>query len=291
VTVRTDTEQSHRTRIEGVLAYIEERLDDDLELDELARVAGFSGYHFHRIFKGLVGESVARYVRRLRLERAAFRLRHATTPVVHLALEAGYDSHEAFTRAFRGHFGVAPSRFRAHGGVPAPVPPAPASGDPSRPDRIEFRAPRRVAVLRHVGPYLDSLATWERLLAWAERRGLPRSDRMAGICRDDPDVTPAHRLRYDACLLLDEREAVEPGEGDPTVRELPGGRFAVFRHEGPYEELAALYESWLGGWLPRSGYEARDVPCLELYHRSPFDTGDPRAYETDVLVPVERARR
>src|ERR1017187_9684083 len=111
--MRHGTQESYQERILRVLVYIQTHLDDPLTLDDLAGVACFSPYHFHRIFRGLVGEPVAEHLRRLRLERAAGRLKFTDRQVIDIALDAGYDSHEAFTRAFRANFGRPPSIYRA----------------------------------------------------------------------------------------------------------------------------------------------------------------------------------
>lgn len=96
--MRRATLYDYKRRMQKVLGHIQLHLDDPLPLDELAGVASFSPYHFHRVFRGMVGEPVKEYVRRLRLERAAMRL-HAGAAVTEVAFEAGYESHEAFTRA------------------------------------------------------------------------------------------------------------------------------------------------------------------------------------------------
>ncbi len=110
--MRVETELSYSERILKVLVHIQQHLDDEIPLEELARVAHFSAYHFHRIFKGIVGESVKEHIRRLRLERAAFRLIRTDQPVTTVAFDAGYEAHEAFTRAFRTMFNTSPSGFR-----------------------------------------------------------------------------------------------------------------------------------------------------------------------------------
>src|SRR5262249_31553230 len=110
--MRPQTERTYQERILRVLVHIQQHLDEALPLEDLARVACFSPYHFHRIFEGMVGESVKEHTRRLRLERAAFRLKFTDQPVSCIASEAGYEAHDSFTRAFRAMFGEAPSQFR-----------------------------------------------------------------------------------------------------------------------------------------------------------------------------------
>ena len=101
--------------IEDVKRYIREHIHEPLERERLAEVAGFSIPHFHRVFTAHVGESAASYVRRLRLERAARKLRMGAVDITEVALAAGYDSHAAFSRAFRQQFGMSPSEFRQLG--------------------------------------------------------------------------------------------------------------------------------------------------------------------------------
>jgi len=274
------TEADYRERIVRTLLHIQAHLDEPLELEELARVACFSPYHFHRIFRGLVGEPVQEHVRRLRLERAASCLKLHDQTVTDLAFGAGYESHEAFTRAFHTMFGMSPAQFRAaHRDAPesaSGVHYNDASGyhppDYGAPPPVEIKAlaPQRVVFLRHTGPYDQVGATWGRLSAWAGLRGLfGPATRMIGICNDDPCITPPEKLRYDAAITVN--RPVQP-EGDIGVTEIAGGEYATLLHKGPYENLGRSYGLLLGAWLPKSGRELRDAPCFETYLNSPQGT-------------------
>lgn len=114
------TRHDYQARVVRVLRHIQEHLDGALDLQELARVACFSSFHFHRVFAAMTGETIADHVRRLRLERAAMQLRSSPRPVIQVALDAGYQAHEAFTRAFKAAFGVSPAQFR-HASQPEPL--------------------------------------------------------------------------------------------------------------------------------------------------------------------------
>jgi AraC family transcriptional regulator len=271
------TAESYQERILRVLVHIQGRLDEPLELDELARVACFSPFHFHRVFRALTGEGVHEYVRRLRLERAAQRLKLQEQPVTQIAFEAGYESHEAFTRAFHAMFGKSPSEFREPRGYQPP--------DYGAPPPVELKtlAPQTVVFLRHVGPYQQVGATWGRLAMWAGMRGLigPAS-RFLGISWDDPEITPPDRLRYDAAITL--AGPIQP-EGEFGITELAGGEYATLLHKGPYENLSATYRLIFGAWLPLSGRELRDVPCFELYLNSP-QNARPEDLLTVIHVPI-----
>ncbi len=104
--------REHSECIEDVKRYIREHINERLDRDVLAEVAGFSVPHFHRIFTAQTGESIAVYVRRVRLERAGRKLRVGAVDITEVALAAGYDTHAAFGKAFKQQFGFSPSEFR-----------------------------------------------------------------------------------------------------------------------------------------------------------------------------------
>jgi AraC family transcriptional regulator len=110
-----DSMQDYTEPVQTAQRYVREHLRERLDRRVLAEVAGFSVPHFHRIFTAHTGESVAAYVRRVRLERAARKLRMGAVDITEVALAAGYDSHAAFGKAFKGQFGYSPSEFRSLG--------------------------------------------------------------------------------------------------------------------------------------------------------------------------------
>jgi len=295
--MRTLTLNDYKRRLLRVLVHIQQHLDEPLPLERLAEVACFSPYHFHRVFKGMVGESVKEYVRRLRLERAASRLKLGSASVVDIALEAGYDSHEAFTRSFRNAFGRSPSRFRlVRRRVP---PPAPSGVHYDESITMRFRTlnrggsmkveikqlkPMRAAFMRHVGPYDEVGETWDRFLTLMGKDGyLGGNPMMFGICHDDPEVTPRVKIRYDACLSVDEDFAPT---GDIGVQTVAGGRYAMTTHAGPYNQLGKTYAEFLGQWMPRNGHELRNAPCFEIYVNDPYST-PPEELLTDIYAPLQ----
>ncbi len=103
---------THEKQIDGVKKYIREHIDEPLTREVLADIAGFSVPHFHRVFTRDTGENIASYVRRVRLERAARKLRFGAVDITQVALAAGYNTHTAFSRAFKQQYGLSPSEFR-----------------------------------------------------------------------------------------------------------------------------------------------------------------------------------
>lgn len=291
------TKSGYQERLNRVLDHMERHLDEELALDALAEVACFSPYHFHRIFSGMVGEGVAAHLRRLRLERAANRLSFTQLPVTDIALNAGYDSPEAFSRAFKGLFELSPVRYRElalAGGLP------PASGRSHlalcRADQliqegkltmeatIKDLPELNVAYVRHVGPYEQCETAWEAVCAWAAPKGLlgPKSA-FIGLCHDDPEITPPDKIRYDACLTVP--QGVEP-EGQVGVKTIGGGRYAMALHKGPYANLAATYAWLCGVWAAENGGELASEPSLEFYLNDPQRT-PPEELLTEVYVRLE----
>ena len=274
------------------MLHIQDHLEDEPSLDQLARLSHFSPYHFHRIFSAFVGESVFKHIRRLRLEAAARRLRQTDRSVTEIALEAGYGAHEAFTRAFKAMFGVSPSRFRKDGGAAAPAPrfgavepgtPLLAGGGLMK-VKIERTDAMRIAFIRHLGPYDAVGPVFERLVDWAWANDLFGSDTLVlGVCHDDPDITPVDEIRYDAAITVD--GGFEP-DGDVGVAELAAGDHAVAFHEGPYAELGVAYRWLYGQWLPTSGREPADGPPFEVYLNNPEDT-PPDELITEIHIPLK----
>ena len=278
--MRATTFEEYQQRLARVVEHIESDLSAGLVVDDLARIANFSPFHFHRVFRGMVGETVKAYVKRLRLERAAFALNYTDRTVTDVALDAGYESHEAFTRAFRGRFGCAPRDFRSS-----------PTGQRSRafvPDEpacdVEVRTSDelRVAYVRSVGPWESIAAAFETLYGFLGRKGIAVEGGALGISYDDPVVTDPAKLRFDAAAPV---SADVEGEGEVKVRTIAGGPHAVTRYRGPYMEMHASYVELVGRWFPRSGHEPADAGCLEFYLNDPHST-PPEDLLTEIWVPI-----
>lgn len=274
-----------RERIERARRLIESRLEEEVPLENLAAAACASVYHFHRVFRGLTGETVREYARRLRLERAAHRLTHGRDDILTIALHCGYDSHEAFTRAFKRHFAVSPSEYRSEGRAARTTPEDPAMTPPID-VRIEEFPRRRIAFVRHDGPYEGVGEAWGALMKWGWLKMLFGKAATFGLCYDDPDVTPAERLRYEACMVVSEKTRVKhPVE----LREMPAMTCAVTLHAGPLNEIGTAYARLfahvasepIGGrrWL------LGDPPSLERYLCDPRKVR-PQDMRTEICMPV-----
>ncbi len=275
-----------------VLVRVQSRLDEDLSLGSLSRLAGLSRFHFEREFTRDTGETVKQYTQRLRLERAAFRLLLQSASILDVALDCGFRSHETFTRAFRRRFGLSPRDYRRHGlpgerrgrrrAPPATVDLAYALSA----TRVVVLADVHVAFVRHVGPYesVDD-GLWAELSDWARRRRLPEPHVLMGIGHDAPGITPPEKLRFDAALRVPAEFAARGRIGHQIVE---GGAFAFTTHVGPYATLPSAYEEVFPRAAGLRGYRMVGLPCVEVYHttvmRSRFAFN-----HTDIAIPVARA--
>lgn len=263
------------------MQYIETHCGDAIDVSALASLASISPFHFHRVFSSHVGEPVLAYIRRLRLEKAAWRLLFLDSSVTDVSTLVGYSSSAAFTRAFRAHFGTTPRKFvrgildgRGATDEPALLPAGP-----------EYRRIPAMQVIgvKRLGAY--DRAPWE---AWAALRGYLgthpaiRAGTRIGIPLDWPELTPVHRRRYEACVAGE----LAP-EGQFFRKQVGGGSYAVFTHHGPYQGLQASHEAIYRHWVPRTGITLRAGPAFHIYLDEENGHGDPARLRTEICVPVE----
>jgi AraC family transcriptional regulator len=285
----TDSTSAYTKRFEAVLRYIDTNLEGDLSVDALSRVANFSKFHFHRQFAAYVGVPVARYVQLMRLRRAARRLasRESCT-VLDAALDAGFDSPEAFSRAFRRVFGMAPGAFRQRPSwavwSATFVVPYLSRKLTMQVQIVNFEE-TRVAALEHCGPPGLLNESVRKFIDWRKQGGQSplASSRTFGVPRSNPDTTPEEAFRFDICGEIDEPVAAN----DYGVRALtiPGGRCAVVRHTGSTDHIGETIYPVYRDWLPESGEELRDHPLffhyLSVFPETPLDQ-----WQTDIYIPL-----
>ncbi len=161
---------------------------------------------------------------------------------------------------------------------------SPSASEDQMDVRIKRMQPMRLAFMRHMGPYDQVGPLWEKFLVFAMRNGmLVPNMQMLGVPHDDPRVTPAEKLRYDACITVN--ASFEPRD-EVGVQEIHGGDYAVVTHRGSYDGLGDVYDTLIGSWLPSSGREPGDGPAFEIYRNSPRDT-PPAELITDIFVPLQ----
>jgi len=273
--------------VNKALWIVETRLGREVSVDDVAEAAGLSRFHLSRMFALNVGQSIMRYARGRRLSEAARALAAGAPDILVVALDHGYGSHEAFTRAFRDQFGVTPEEVRARGDV----------------DHIELVEPVRMntATIAPPAPRFETAPA--RIIAGMserhERAGAP------GIPLQWQKFAPhlgaipgaAHGfVTFGVCTNYDDDGGFDylAGVEMEHIRDLPSGftvlrlaptRYAVFTHVGHVATIAATWGAAWGQWLPSSGEKAADAPMFERYdHRFNPMTGQG---ECEVWIPLE----
>lgn len=297
------TNEKYEEAILSTLIHIQTHLENDLNLDTLAERVGFSAYHYHRIFRDIIGEPVKEYVRRLRIERAAYRLKVSEETILHIALDAGFKTHESFTRAFTRQFHITPnvfrnnylraSRERKKQARPKYIADYNVKAVPtSRQVRLEHVRPIIVAFVRHIGPY-DKLLDpdspmsllWDELFEWGNANKLINADSLLiGIPQDDPSITSPQKQRFDICVQIPEFRNPSGHIGCQTIS---AGMFGVSRHYGSFDNLAEAYLHIYDSLVTPGKYNLRTQTPFEVYSYSQVK-GDIRIHFTDVYLPVEK---
>jgi AraC family transcriptional regulator len=277
-------------------------LGQPLGLEDVSRAAGFSPFHFHRIFKALLGEPLNQFVKRQRLERALHLMSHAPgRSLTDVALDCGFASSSDFSRSFKQHFGQPPSvfdldsfrqsrseeleRVLASQAGTSGLTTLPAGANPDGFEaRLRDLPARTVAYIRVLDPYRAGVvqAACERLLDWAIDRGLA-DGQWLGYMWEEPEIVALPHCRYDAALVVDD---VEPA-GEIGRFEFAPMRVAEVVVKGDLA-LEARAIDWLyKTWLPRSGYVPDDQPAFESWIGRPYAHGNDY-FEIACQLPVRR---
>jgi AraC family transcriptional regulator len=264
-------------RIDRVLDHLRRNLDRPVSLDELAEVACFSKFHFHRIFSAVSGETVNECTNRLRIEKAARLLRLSRRTLTDIALECGFSSPAAFSRAFRLAYDTTPSQFRKTGeirnskirkelstGQDYVLPMSAEEKRAAFPVRIVDLPERQIAYIRVTNAFemdrvVDAIAT---VIDWARGQGIYADGTLFGMTMDDPDVTPAHLYRYEVCLAS--TAPFECAEGMSRLT-LPAMRYAVTSVSGDLRMVATAWDYLIREWLINSDWEPAPAPALEIF--------------------------
>lgn len=273
----------YEARLERVLDYIHDHLTDDLDIAVLADVACLSQYHWHRIYRGVTGETLANTVRRLRLHRAAGELLVTRRAIPDIAETWGYSDVAAFTRAFAAAYGMPPGRYRETGQLHAfEVRNRTKEFSMQNVDIVDIEAIPTIG-LPHKGAYMTIGRGFDKLWGLLNARGLVRGmPRILALYYDDPNLMTEADLKSFACVSLPhDVDVVAPLE----TRVIEGGTYAVMTHKGPYAELHTSYDALYGGWLPQSGRQVRDAPAFEEYLNDPRSTA-PSELLTRIYLPL-----
>ncbi|RKG35502.1 helix-turn-helix domain-containing protein [Acinetobacter guerrae] len=257
-------------KLQRVCTYIQHHLDDELSLQVLSDVAGLSRFHFHRIFAAHLGISVMKYRQMLRLKRASFRLAfNKDIKVIEIALDSGFDSPEAFTRAFKRSFDQTPRAFRTEPNWQnwhmKFVYFTPKSELDMNVNIIE-RPLEKIAYISHRGSPEKVFETAAKFIEWRKRTGLSpvRTSATYGIPFSDPEQTPEQEFRFDIAGSIN--KSIDQNDDGIEMGEIPAGRYAMVRHLGSHDQIRDSVYFLFRNWLPEHQEEAGDYPVFFHYH-------------------------
>lgn len=288
-------ENEYVEKIHKVIGYIQKNTDKQLSIKALANIAGFSQYYFHRIFSAYVGEPLSTFVKRQRLEKSAQKLIYTDITITDAALSVGYETPSAYTKAFKQFFGINPSEYKTEKNCVLK----------SERDKkyhnylkglvmkhfVEIREiqDEKVYYARKIGPYEKSgPEAFNELKKFIIKNNLYMPDvnpkvKLIGLSHDDPAVTEADKCKFDACITVTKDVLFDNNVNIQTIK---GGKYAVFLHKGPYNEVVPVYHAICGEWLPNNNYKLRDLPLLEVYLNNPDNT-KPEDLLTEIYLPIE----
>ncbi|MFZ6777259.1 AraC family transcriptional regulator [Undibacterium sp. Ji83W] len=290
------SESNYQARMLRVLQYIDTHLDEDLSVERLSTIAAFSKFHFHRQFSEYFGLAAFRYVQLLRLKKAMYELAFRShKQVINIALDNGYESSEAFSRAFKKSLGLSPAQFRKQPQWDnwqssnltidqlreQHMPITYQNSDV----RIVSFPETRIAVLEHRGAPGLLPNSIQRFIAWRKLNKLPPSvSATFNLIYDDPEQTSAADFRFDLAAAVS--TPVAENEHGIVNKLIPAGECAVLRHTGSDAELGNVVRFLYNHWLPQSERNLRDFPLF--FQRISFFPDVPEhLMVTDVFLPLQ----
>ncbi len=286
-------------QIQKVLYYIETHLEDDLDVEILAKVAGYSRYHFCRIFKASVGESVISYYTRLRVEIASLKVINCDKSIIEVALEAGYETPNGFNKAFKKIFGMTPTTYKSKQMYLLKN----YKDNIMQTPKIVQRDEAYIVYERDIGEYTkSSQVAWEKLTKklndlsdtlkdqqeCTDMKFDSKNRELLGICHDDPSTTAPENIRYDAAISWSKKEIDFLNEQGFETKKIPAGKYATVLYKGDWDKLI---EGWtkIYIWCEQNGYQFRDFSPFEKYLNTLEEVSEDELL-TEIYVPLEEVK-
>lgn len=289
---QNESKTLYTPHIYRVIDFINENLSEPLNLELLAQEAYFSPYHFHRIFTSMIDETPNAFINRLRIEKAAkLLLSNPTLSITDIALISGFSSSATFARSFKQHFGLSASELKQSY--------ASWMENTDYVNRKIYKGlSKNIQIIQmprfHVA-YVASLRdgyrradeAWEMLDKWAAAKDLLTLEATRlGISHDYSLITPLPRCRYYACITVPDHV---PADDIVGIMDVPEGKYALYRFEGPLDKVKPTYEALTAIWIPRSGFQrAYDPPyrsAYEILRLGPEDHPD-GLHILDIYLPI-----
>jgi len=280
------TNKYYIERINKVIDYIEVNLDSKLLLAELAEVAMFSKYHFHRIFKTVTGENLNEFIKRMRMIKAyRFLQVDKTIEIKDLAIKVGYNSTANFSRDFKEFHGISPSQAR--------------QSDKVLEERvINIKNIELDITYKGIENLPEKYVLFKKITSGYDNELIPQTsnelyklaidyqfkiEQFIGVGYDDPDYTPADKCKYDICIAVNPNDLPKRIPCDSKI--IYGGKFAVFNYQGHKNNIANAWDYMFKEWLLNSHYLPDDRPHLEMYlYSEKYEQGH---FNVNLCLPIK----
>lgn len=286
-------------QLEQVVDTMQQNLMAELDLEKLSEIAGFSPFHFHRIFSAIYGETPHDMLTRLRLEKAANLLvKNTNISLTEIAYLCGFSSSSVFSRSFKQRYDISPSVFRrlsiqsikTAAPILSPLKNRPINTDQWMPfiDRLQIQQKPPYDVVYAVSRGYQSRKinqAWQYLANWYQSQDNIIQDPIwIGVSFDDPLITKVEKCRYYACVAMSSAPKQLPT--NLYHGHIPGGLFAVCSVDCSPHQIHEVYMTLYRNWLPQSGFYPADQPPYDVYHSS-NNTMDENV-EMDICIPIQR---
>lgn len=318
-------DQEYISRINRVIDYIENNISNNLSLEELARVANFSQYHFHRIFGSIVGETLFHFIQRIRVEKAAsVLLTDSKKTIAEIAYCYGFSGPASFARAFKEKFGMSASSYRSigvadisnrgktdsnSGKTKSNISNISSNsswyfcGDNNNTQKwrydmknelevnveVKVLEEMTVAYVRHIGPYAGDEKLFEglytKLFNWAGPRGLLKFPQTKSLSVYHDDPKITAEGNLRTSVCITVPEDTKV-DGDIGKMKIAGGKYAIGKFEINGDEFSKAWSMVYGSWMPQSGYQPDDGPSFELCHNNPKDHPEGK-FIVSICIPVK----
>jgi AraC family transcriptional regulator len=269
----------YSSRINKVIDYVNNNLDKSISLEELAPIAYFSPFHFHRIFLAVTGETVNNFTNRSRLEKSARLLKFSKKSISDIAIECGFSSTSTFSRLFKQYFEISPSTYINNGEIknskirkalfPVNEYHCPMTDEELKdkfPVEIRELPERRIAYIRVMDSFKEGvvLKAFENMVQWAKKMNLFDSETIFGMSMDDPMVTPKEKYRYEVCITIPKELNIDSDNFMETTI-LPKCKYAIAKVSGDFNLVATATNYLFNHWLINSSYEPEHQHGLEVF--------------------------
>lgn len=281
-------QNDYSERINKVLNYIQDNIEKSFQLKELSEIGDFSQFHFHRIISSFLNEPLNSYIKRKRLEKSAQLLRFSKKSITEISYIIGYQTPSSFSSAFKNKFGVSPTNYKKK------YNPSNNEIENKSPGKINFdfqpiikTIPNvKVAFIRIFGNYEKEKIgkAWGILFQFAKENNLlNKQTELYGIPYDNPEISNNENYEYNACISIE--NSIEP-DGVIGIKEIKGGKFAIFAFKGEYSNFNLIYQLIFKEWLFKSNYELRNAEVFDKYLNSLINT-EPSDLMTEIYLPIK----